>query len=60
MKPKQPRDLLYLTILSSIVSGVFTGGLYFGWWLYQEVSVWWAIFFLIAVIVWMVEVNKDD
>lgn len=60
MKPKQPRDLLYLTIWSAIVSGVLTGGLYFGWWLYQEVGVWAAIFFLIAVAVWMVEVNEDE
>ncbi len=54
------KDLLYLTIVSGVVSGLFTGGLLFGWWIYQNFGVWVAIFFFGFVITWLVEVNKDD
>lgn len=60
MKPRGPSDLLYLTILSVIVSGFFTGVAWVGVWFFQNVNVWMAVFFVGAVIVWLVEVNKDE
>ncbi len=60
MKPREPKDLLYLTILSVIVSGFFTGVAWVGVWFFQNVNVWVAVFFVGTVIVWLVEVNKDE
>jgi len=53
------KDVLYLFVVSSVVSGLFTGGLLLGWWIYQSTNVWWAIFYVGFLITWMVEVNKE-
>jgi len=42
------------------VSGIFTGGLLFGWWIFQNFGLWVAIFFFGFVVTWLVEVNRDE
>lgn len=60
MKPKDPKDLLYLTILSVIISGFIVGVAWCGVWLINNDRLWWAIFLWGCIIVWLMEVNTDE
>ena len=60
MKPREPKDFLYLIILSAVVSGLLTGAAWVVWWLFQEVNVWLAVFVLVFIVVWIMEVSKDE
>lgn len=60
MKPRGPSDLLYLAVFSCIISGFTVGVARFGVWLINQDHLWWAIFFWVVVIAWIVEVSKDE